>query len=90
MNTPLNIKDIPVATAAPITPMPAPHNGTTICSVNWNVLDGYIRRKFKTKLTSMLIVVITIGPLVFPVARSAAPKIVAAARNTMGRLVMQK
>ena len=76
-------KAMALAIAAPITPQPAPG----MVKERENILMlrvGYMSRKFRTMFIRFTHIPTRMGVLVSPTARSMVPKIIVAARASMG------
>ena len=75
--------------AAPVTPQPAPQTGMAKDPIR-SVQGRLIRRKFRRTLITFIKILIRIGVLLSPVARSTAAKMMLEATKSVGAQTMAK
>ena len=89
ISVPPMISEMAEAMPAPVTPQPAPQ---TVKVLPRKVTErvGELSRKLRMMLMTFISVLMSMGVLVLPVARRAAPMMMLAARNSMGAQMMAK
>ena len=83
ISTPPSAREMAEAMAAPATPQPAPQT-VKLLPRKVTLRVGLINRKFRKMLTPFISVLMSMGVLVLPVARRAEPRMMLAARNSIG------